>query len=178
MKDLQDGRDESPESYAYRGEHLQHMGRYEDALEAFREALSRDPDNVQLLRQLAHCQLNSDNEKPAALDTIDRAIRLQSDNATNHALRSLILVSLKKYREAINAANTAIAMEPEEALGHAVLAQAHLQRDSWSMAEDSARQALSLDPDHVMAANVLAHVLFRQGKQTENEVHIAGDAHA
>lgn len=177
MRELREERGNSGEHDALRGQHLERLGRHEDALTAYRDALARDPHNAHVLRLLAYCQLRSEKEGGQALDTIDQAIALEPGEASNHVIRALILVDQRKANVAREAAEKAIELEPEASLGHAALAQAYMKARAWHAAELAAKKALSLDPDDGMASTILAHALFCQGKQVENQGHVARMLH-
>ncbi len=168
-----EGEVEAGNQDVFRAEHLQHVGRYDDALEALRVALSKQPDSPELLRRMAHCQMNSATESNHALDTIERAIQLGPNQARSFALKSLILSDNHQGKQAIAPAEEAVSLDPDDAFGYAALAYAYLRSDRLADAETTAKAALALDPDEVMAANVLTHALFRQGKQAENQVQIS-----
>ncbi len=177
MRGLQDQQGNTGEIDAMRGRQLQRLGRNDDALTAYREALAQDPDNAQVLRLLAYCQLRSERESEQALLTIDRAIELEPNDPDSHVIRALVLVDRGEVKPALEAADRAIELEPEAAMGYSVLAQAHMKAQAWAAAETAAKMALAIDPDEEMAATVLAHALFCQGKQLENQVHIGGMLH-
>ncbi|MDB4468037.1 tetratricopeptide repeat protein [Verrucomicrobiales bacterium] len=177
MSSVQGQQGDTGEPDVRRAEHLEQIGRTEDALSAYRAALAIDPKNADLLRRFAHCQMRSEKEAEHALGTIDQAVALVPNDPYNHVVRSLVLADQRKPKLAVAAAEEAIALEPELSIGHTALANAYLKRQSWHAAEVSAKKALSLDPDEEMSANILAHALFCQGKQVENQVHISGLLH-
>ena len=178
MSDLQNDRSqESASQHRHRARHLQQLGRNDDALLAYREALSLDPDNASLLRSLAHCQMQSKQEKDQARNTIKRSIELAPYDHSSHALQSLIFSNAEDPDQAVAPALEAITLAPEDPLGYAALSRAHLAAEAWTKAEEAAKQALALDPENTMAANALTHALFRQGKQTDNQVHLSGMLH-
>lgn len=177
MSSVQGQQGDAGEPDARRAEHLEQIGRTDDALTAYRAALAVDPTNADLLRRLAHCQMRSEKEAEQALVTIGQAVALVPNDPYNHVVRSLVLAEQRKSKFAVAAAEEAIALEPELSLGHSALANAYMKRQSWHAAEVSAKKALSLQPDEEMAANILAHALFCQGKQVENQVHISNLLH-
>lgn len=177
MKGLQHGRGNANDRDALRGQHLERLGRNDDAKGAYRDALAQDPDNPRVLQLLAYCQLKSEGEASEALHAIDRAIELDPLDPMNHVVRALILVELNRLSEAQEAAEHGIRLSPEEPMAHTALAQRHLRAQDWSAAETAAKRALSFDPDEDMASTILAHALFCQGKQVENQVHVSGMLH-
>ncbi|NCF84923.1 MAG: tetratricopeptide repeat protein [Verrucomicrobiaceae bacterium] len=57
MSSVQGQQGDTGEPDVRRAEHLEQIGRTEDALSAYRAALAIDPKNADLLRRFAHCQM-------------------------------------------------------------------------------------------------------------------------
>jgi len=157
-----------------RGLQLKDLGRYADAEKAFKEALSQEPNDVFALHQLAVCQYHQRNRLTEALATIDSAIAIEPNLAEHRILRSFILSSLERAKEALEAARMAIGFDPHHSGAFTAAAQAHLHLENWKLAEESAREALALDADNPMAANQLAQALRLQNKREEIASHLAG----
>ncbi|MBT4504597.1 MAG: tetratricopeptide repeat protein, partial [Gemmatimonadetes bacterium] len=62
------------------GDRLVRAGRYREAVEAYRRAVSRKPDSADLYRKLAEACVKNEN-LPQAVDAYERAIVLQPDHA-------------------------------------------------------------------------------------------------
>ncbi|MBI4028291.1 MAG: tetratricopeptide repeat protein [Verrucomicrobia bacterium] len=157
-----------------RGLILKEQGRYREAEDYFMEVLSADPRNAAALHQLAGCQLQQTAREKQALETIDRAIGLEPEDAYHHSLRSYILCALKRPPEALKASQQAIALDPSCGFAFIAKASVHLHLEQWAEAEKAARQALALDADNSVAANQLAHALRLQNKMPENAEQIRG----
>lgn len=173
MRDLRDGSGSSPEDQAWRGQHLDLLGRGEGALTAFRAAVARDPDNADLLRHLASCQLRLGKDLRGAWQTIERAVQLQPRDMRLHVLKSAVQSELGWPQAALHSAREAIRLQPDAAEGHAAEAQALAAAKRWGEAEQSARSALAVDPEEATAAAVLSGALFAQGKLSESRSHAA-----
>ena len=163
-----------PHPQLLRGLQLKQLGRFADAATAFQEALAQEPNDAFALHQLAGCQWRIADLRKEALQTIDRAIAVEPNDAEHHVLRALILCALDRPKEALDSTQTALAMEPNDSYAHTAEAQAWLHLEDWPRAERSARQALALDADNAGAANQLAQALRLQNKQAENAAHLAG----
>ena len=153
---------------------LKNLGRYSEAERAFQEALSLHPHDAFALHHLSACQFSQPTRHAEALDTIERAIRLDPNNPDHHILRSYILTISGRPQEGLISANSALTLDPQSPSAFTAQAQAYLQMENWPPAEISARLALALQPDHPIAANQLAQTLRLQNKLAENSTHLAG----
>ncbi|MDF1741265.1 MAG: tetratricopeptide repeat protein [Verrucomicrobiales bacterium] len=151
---------------------LQDQGRLEEAEAIFYSVLAREPENDFVYSRLALCQLNQQGKKQRALESIGEAIRLRSDSAFYHAVKSLILSGLHKGKEALVSADDAIRLDPEDAFPLAAKAAAYCELDQWAKVEEWSTRALQVDSDHAMAANLLTHSLRLQGKSDQNAVAV------
>jgi len=158
---------------AQRGRVLLEQGRYPEAEKYFREALALDPNDSQLLFQLALCQWQQDEKGKEALATIKRAIGLEPNDGSFFALQAMIHASLRQGREALLSSEKAIALQPYSPFSFNAKTSAYLSMQKWSDAEASAREALALDPDNETASNHLAVALRLQGKLEQNAEQIA-----
>ena len=152
----------------HRGQVLRQQGRYGDAEEMFRDAVSADPENAAGYAELAFCQIQMEGKRREALQTIDRAIQLDPNVSDFYALKAMALAVLDRGKDALPFADQAIGLDPENGWAHTTKARAYLSLQQWSNAEASARQALTLDPDDGDAGNILATSLRLQGKLDEN----------
>ena len=144
------------------------QGRLEDAETCFLGELSRDPENDFIHSRLAICRMQQDGRKNDALESVEEAIRLRSDEDYYHGLRSLILSDLHRPKEALDAADQAISMNPESSFHFAAKASAYVELNRWADAEENCRKALAIDPDDTMAEHILTNVLRLQGKSDES----------
>lgn len=147
---------------------LQDQGRLDEAEAIFYSVLAREPENDFVYSRLALCQLNQTGKKQKALESIGEAIRLRSDAAFYHAVKSLILSDLHKGKDALESADLAISLDPEDAFPLAAKAAAYSELDRWAEVEEWSMKALQVDSDHAMAANLLTHALRLQGKVDQN----------
>ena len=163
-----------PHPQVLRGLQLKQLGRFADAVTAFKEALAQEPNDAFALHQLAGCQWRIPEARKEALQTIDQAIAIEPNGAEHHVLRAFILCALDRPREALSSTQMALALDPVDSYAHTAEAQAYLQMENWPLAERSAREALALDADNSGAANQLAQALRLQNKLDENAAHLAG----
>ncbi|EDY17880.1 TPR repeat-containing protein [Chthoniobacter flavus Ellin428] len=163
-----------PHPQIMRGLQLKQLGRFADAVTAFKEALAQEPNDAFALHQLAGCQWRIAEARREALQTIDQAIAIEPNGAEHHVLRAFILCALDRPKEALLSTQMALSLDPNDSYAHTAEAQAYLQMENWPLAERSAREALALDADNSGAANQLAQALRLQNKLAENAAHLAG----
>ncbi|HLA97364.1 MAG TPA: tetratricopeptide repeat protein [Anaerolineales bacterium] len=150
-----------------------------DAIDTYQRALEIDPSNAQAWAEKARIQtysitmLSNDAQRRErlreALESIDRAVELNPDDSTIHAIRAFVLDWNASYvgaeeaqdllKEAEGEAVRAYQLDPRNALALAFYAEVSLDQQKWSQAEQYAAQAISLAPDSMDAHRVYATVL-------------------
>lgn len=152
---------------AQRGLILIEQGRYPDAEKFLRESLAQEPNDPAVLYYLAVCELNQHRPKEA-FATIERALALDPDVDSFHALRGLILIDLKRTGEAKASIEEALRLDPDSDFAFVALASLHISKNEWAEAETAARRALEINPENGIAANQLAHTLRLQNRLQES----------
>jgi len=152
---------------AQRGMILIEQGRYPDAEKFFRESLAQNPIDAPVLYYLAVCELNQHKPKDA-LGTVDRALALEPEVDSFHALRGMVLVDLKRTGEAKASIEEALRLDPDNDFAYVALAALHISKNQWADAEKAARRALDINPENSVAANQLAHTLRLQNRLQES----------
>jgi tetratricopeptide (TPR) repeat protein len=156
---------ETHEFWELRATALYDLGRWDEAIQAAREGLDREPGDFELLDALALAQLERGRKKQA-LATIESALAIYPDDADLHAHRALILMRMQprafrlaSYKKARAAAEEALRLDPgcEAALRiRAMIAVLVRERH----AGEYSAELLSLDPEderaHVIAGSARA----------------------
>lgn len=155
-----------------------------DAIDTYERALQLDPGNAQAWAEKARIEtysinmLSSDAERRArlkeALDSINRAVEINPDDSTVHAIRAFVLDWNASYatreeaedflKEAEGEAVRAYQLDPQNALALAFYAEVLLDQQKWTQAEQYAAQAVALDPHSMDAHRVYATVLESLGQ--------------
>jgi tetratricopeptide (TPR) repeat protein len=156
-----------------------------DAIDAYRQALEFEPENIQALTELARlltyssALLSTQQEKIArmaeARETSSRAIELAPDDSTAQAIFALTLdwsasvatdeAQRQKWLiQAEQAAGFAYTLDPENYLALAFYAEVLLDQQKWSQAEQHARTAVELAPDVMDTHRVYATLLESFGQ--------------
>lgn len=183
-------------SYLLEGEALFTAGKLSDsvsengtpipgAITAYREAALVDPNNAEVLAQLARIQIYSTalivrqedvlarlNE---AVESAEKAIEINPDSSYAHAMYSLALNWKASYTRADRekqslrtqseqAAVRALQLDNSSALAQAVYAEVLVDQQKWTQALQTIEQALERDPSLMDVHRVHAYVLESLGE--------------
>jgi len=138
-------------------------GRFEQAYDAYQQALREQPDHpeaLHLLGMLAH-QIG-DND--LALELIELAIRTRPDLPVFHSNLGNVLQAMGRHEEAIVCFIKACAIEPDNAVFHYNLGHAQQMYGQLRDAVESYRRAIALSPNYVEAHSNLGHTLDALGE--------------
>jgi tetratricopeptide (TPR) repeat protein len=157
-----------------------------DAIDTYQRALEVNPNNARAWAELARIQtysttlLTSDREKlgrlEEALASIDRAVELNPDDSSIHAIRAFVLdwlassrlIDQKRKEDLLNEAELesarAYQLNPENPLALTFYAEVYLDQQKWSQAEQYAARAVQMDPNSMDAHRVYATVLESIGQ--------------
>jgi len=148
---------------------LRNQSRYAEAEKYLQEAISEQPAQAEGYYELAFCYCNWSGHNSQALQTIDRAISLDPNQARFFSLRSWILSSLDQNKQALEVADQALALNPNSILGLNAKTRAYTHLRHWKEAESSARRTLEINARNELAANLLAMALRQQGRLRESD---------
>jgi len=179
-------------SYALEGDALFIAGKLEDspesigAISAYRKAVEIDPNNAQVLAQLARIQTYSSamlvkdeqirQRLQEALESADRAVQLSPDSSEAHSVRAFVLdwnanptlvderAAQKFLTEAEQEAVRALQLDNTNTLALAFYAEVLVDRQKWSQAQQYIEQALQRDSSLMDAHRVHAYVLESLGE--------------
>lgn len=157
-----------------------------DAIDTYQRALEIDPNNAQAWAEKARIEtysttmLSNDPDRLArleqALASINKAVELDPDDSTIHAIRAFVLdwyassplVSPERTQELLLEAEgeavRAYGLDPENGLALAFYAEVLLDQQKWSQAEQNAAKAVTLAPNSMDAHRVYATVLESLGQ--------------
>ncbi|MYD87519.1 MAG: TIR domain-containing protein [Acidobacteria bacterium] len=149
-----------------RGWRLLRGERFEEALQVFLTILIQREKHVASLRDAADC-LYSLGRAPEALEFLDRAKRVESDNAFVLDLEARIYQELGDYERALTAANLAVIRSPASwALRHRraqILSSSGRRQEALA----EAQEAVNLDPEQFTARSTLVSLLLDTGARDE-----------
>lgn len=141
-------------------------GRYNDALNLYRELLVRDPNNNRVKLGIADCELASNDPS----DANELYQELEGDPSI-HALvlqgRGMALLKLGQNTPAEKALKDAVVADPK--LWHAwnALGALYDANQRWDEADQAYAKALALVPRSALVNNNLGFSLLSQGKRAE-----------
>jgi arylsulfatase A-like enzyme/Flp pilus assembly protein TadD len=145
---------------------LSDAGRHREALDVYRRAVARWPDDSLLFHDLA-VSARAAGRADEARRAEDAALALDPDNALAHNGRGLLLVDAGRTPEARRAFERAAALDPTNAefLTHA--GHAARQAGDATAAERAYRQALDRSPRAADALNGLGVLLVQRNQPRE-----------
>lgn len=142
----------SPESFV--NEAIAHFGsgKLLPAIDSYKMAIQADPDNASLYVALSRVQLYS-SQHEEALESAEKALILNSNNAMAHAMKAWALDKLGDYTQAEGTVQRALELDPNSAVAHAVYAIILMDRalsgqgdiGIFERAAEQSRKALELD---------------------------------
>jgi len=155
-------------SYIAEAEAAVRAGKLDDAILAYKVALTLEPDNPAiappLVRLLIYQSQGRKERLLEALRVAQRAARAQPDSAPVQAALTLALDWNQQILEAINAGRTATQLDPNYAEGYAYLAEAYADGQNWPRAQTAVETALRLNPNSVDAHRAMGYLLENQGR--------------
>jgi len=136
--------------YAMLGRLLVILGRGEEAIVAYQQALAIDPGASML-----HCALGNAlaelGRVEAALESYRRALALQPDMVEAHGNIGMLMKNAGRVDEAIAALRRAVELRPNFAEAHSELGVELCKQNKWSDAIAHFRRAISIRPDYAIA---------------------------
>ncbi|HDZ62757.1 MAG TPA: tetratricopeptide repeat protein, partial [Nitrospirae bacterium] len=122
------------------------LGKYQEAVDAYKQAIRIKPDdaNAHIVLAFAYSELGKYQE---AIDANKQVIRIKPDYASAHFGLGLAYGALGKYQEAVDAYKQAIRIEPDDALAHFQLGSAYSSEMRYKEAIEAFKQAIKIKPD-------------------------------
>lgn len=186
-------------SYADEGETYFGAGDLERAIEAYQQAVVLDPNNVELLAELARIQVYSStlltvdeetiNRLNEALETINKAIALEPENSNAHAIKGFALDWMSDPNLAIGDRDSLLTEAEQEVvqalqydstntLALAYYSEILVDEQKWVQAEQNIREAVERDPDSMDVRRIYGYMLESIGnysqaiEEYEEAIHI------
>jgi len=141
------------------------LGRYQDAIEAYKQAIKIEPDNAEAYCCLgaAYSELDCHQE---AIEACMQAIRFKPDYAEAHCRLGIAYGRLGRHQEAIEAYKQAIIIEPDQYLYYRLAAvYDKLGRHQESL--EAYKQATRIEPDNASPHSQLGYVYQNLGRHQE-----------
>ena len=175
-------------SYVEEGETHFIAGNLDKSLEAFQRAAEVDPNDINLWVELARIQVYSsslittDEAKHTrlneALGSIDKAIEINAEDSTAHAVRAFVLDWLANpglvgdewqalLTEAEQEAVTALQLDNQNTLALAYYAEILVDQQKWVQADKNIHEAVQRDPSIMDVRRINAYVQESLGNYSE-----------
>jgi tetratricopeptide (TPR) repeat protein len=153
------------EAHAWLERGLNHVenGRYNDAIKAYREAISRRKNYGEAWLQLGLAYMMS-GRYAQAMNALHRAADLLPNEAEPLKILSLVYVLAGDYSQASHALQRAILAKPDDADTWLELGDLYLEWESYHKAIESYKQVLDLDTENAQARVGLGDAFKALGK--------------
>lgn len=125
-------------------------GEDQKALEFFREAIEKDPENTMAWNGLGYCHVGMNNPA-AALKAYQQAIKTNPGDETLYYILGNYYVKLGQPQEAINAYRQVIRMKPDFEEAHFKLGVVYSQLGQLDEGKNAFETVIRLNPDAVPA---------------------------
>ncbi len=162
------------DSFTLEGETHFKAGNLDDAITAYAEAARLEPDNAQVMAELARIQAYSsatratDNDRlqrmEESLKSIETAVKLAPDDSTVNAIHAFVL---DWYASVLQSQQTNVVNKEDDKV-----------QQSLTEAEQAAVRALQLDPKNALAMAYYAEILLDQQKWVQAEQYISNALNA
>ncbi len=165
----EDGVNETPdesESGLRRARALETEGRLEEAVQVYRELLSRDPSHLKARNNLGVLQDRMGNHE-AALEHFRTALEIEPENPELLGNLGAALGALARFDEAEKVLRRAMRLDPSRVDVRANLGILHFRRGLYAQAESELRWVCERDPEHGMAHFYRGEALNRLGRIDE-----------
>jgi tetratricopeptide (TPR) repeat protein len=167
------------EAWYYLGRARYNEQRFEQAIIAFKECLSRDPKNVKAEDNLglAYAALDRYDE---AIPAYQNAIGWQSDSLMKDSGPYIdfgsLLLDQNRVAEAIRYLSQGVAISPMESRGHGALGRAYLKANDLEKAQSELEKAVELASDNASLHYVLGQVYRKRGLEEKANAEFARTA--
>jgi len=145
---------------------LLRTGQLDEAVQAGQNALTRFPENEEILMIVADIMAGQ-GKVEEAIAYYDQASQIDSGNARAPLLKGTLLEGLERFDQALEEYKKGALIEANNPLVQFYLGRAYLRANQLPEAEMSLEKAVSLKPNLLQARHHLAWVLERQGRSTE-----------
>ncbi|MDI6871253.1 MAG: tetratricopeptide repeat protein [Bacillota bacterium] len=159
-------RPDDPELHKEAAEALFQMGCLEEAIEEYRAALERLPEDLELLCRLGTVYYADDQYLPAVA-CFSRAAERNPMYAPAHLGLGLMHLLRGSVDAAINKFAWAITLDPQSAEAYNFLGNAYRQKGELERAAEAYLQAIALQPSYAQAQNNLGLTYLELGRPKE-----------
>ena len=153
----------TPQSYVLEAEAYFGQGQLDDAIAAYEQAASINPDDMMVQIRLAQFLILR-QRTAEALGTAQQAVLLEPSDPQALATLCRALGWEGQYAEAFDACECAIELDPDYAEAYAYLAKAYVDTGDWISARQYAQQAVDTNFQSMDAHFHQGYILEAQGR--------------
>jgi len=161
------------EANCFAGNYLVRLGRVDEALEHFQEALALEPESATFRASLGTAYYR-ERRLDEAIIQFQKALEIEPDfaeAAKAHINLGCSLLQKGRVNEAISHFQKALEIKPDFAEAHNTLGDCFFQIGRVNEAVIQYRKALEINPDFLEAQNNLGYSLFQIGRVNEAITH-------
>ena len=136
------------------------QGKLSQAIQAYSQLLTREPDNGAAAVELALVQIHV-QESEAEL-TAQKAIQIKPDDGRAYGILGLVNCRKAKWSEAVKYLQQAAQFSPQEAWIQANFAWALGKTGNWQQAEIAVTKAIKIDSNSIFALGIQAWIAINQ----------------
>ncbi|MCI0620285.1 MAG: serine/threonine-protein kinase [Acidobacteria bacterium] len=145
------------------------LGRLQEAVECFREAIRLDPDEAEHYNNAAVC-LSRLGPVEEAVSLIEKALALRPDYAVAWSNLGGFCAAIGQHQRGLEACERALQLKSDWAEAHANLGANLVGLERYQEAESSFGRALQIDPSYSRAYVMAAEAAARRGARPEEMV--------
>ena len=134
-------------------------GRYSDAIQCYRDALDREPHNLQYLAGLADAQAKN-GEFDNAIQTYQALLSRRPNDVSVRTNMAIVLLNQKKVDQAIAELHSAVATNPRFVTARLYLSIALIQKGDLPEAAKQLQEVIAMDPGNADAFTIAGKVLL------------------
>ena len=136
----------SVDALEQRGDELRASKYYLDAVDFYRAALKKDPNNARIYNKVGIAELQMHRFDDAKKD-FEKSIKKDRDYSNSYNNLGVIYYHDKKYSKAISLYEKAIKLTPDSASFYSNLGTAYFAKKQFDQAMAAYTQAVQIDPD-------------------------------
>ncbi len=142
------------------------IGKYEDAIKEFEEALRLDPEYIEVHNNLA-VTFEKLGRIEEAIEGLQHALRLNPNYVEALSNLGSIYAKSQKYEDAIRELQKASGINPDYAFAHNSLGIVYAEQKKYEEAIEEFKAAIRLAPEHAPSHCNLGEMYLEQGKNDE-----------
>ena len=151
---------------------LMEAGRPQDAERVLRQVQQVQPDDVNVLNNLA-LSIQAQRAGTEALNLLNRARRLRPEYYPTLINLGDCLVRLQRYEEALRLADEAVSVDSESSRGRFIRARSLLGLNRLAEGLEELEQAVALSPDNPNFVAAAGEVAMQLGRRVDAERHMS-----